>query len=588
MFGLFIFACGCTHFISVLSIWYPVYKLEAIALTFTAVLSFATALSLWQLIPKALQLLEQRKSDQVAMKTMNERLQESLARIEEQKTALADSANFQQMMLNNAPIGMAGVALDGRFTSVNQALYSMLGYSEQELLNLTFQEITHPDDLKADLALVKTLVDGTADSYRMHKRYFHKLGHVIYIQLDAGVIRDAQRNPLSFVAQIQDVSERRRTEMAEQEAKAKLAVSVFQLSTQNEQIQILGTLGETLQACEDMEEIAPPIRNLLLQMFPTFSGRLFLLNASRSAFEAVSDWGGIEDSQEAFSQQACWAIRKNALHWTDSMDGLHCKHLHEQARESPGVCMPLTAQGETLGLLFMRSKINDLVPLTDVQRADIERLVSMTADRIAIAVSNIRLSVKLRQQSIRDPLTGLFNRRYLEETLEREAIRTQREKTCLAILMIDIDHFKKVNDRYGHHVGDRALAAIGRALSDASRGSDVVCRYGGEEFTVLLPNTNLQQAMQAAEKLAEAVQQIELKHLAGLPYVPTISVGVACLPLHGDKPAPVLRAADEALYVAKKTGRNRVVCAPLLRESDYDSSNIEKAVTDRIEGHRPK
>ncbi|MGQ0700335.1 MAG: sensor domain-containing diguanylate cyclase [Panacagrimonas sp.] len=580
MFGLFIFACGTTHFISVLSIWYPFYKLDAVVLIITAVLSLFTALSLRDLIPKALTALEQRRLDQVALETLNERLQQSLAHIEEQKSALAESENFQRLLVNNAPIGLASVALDGHFTSVNYALYSMLGYREKELLNLSFQEITHPDDLQADLALLKTLMDGTADSYRMHKRYLHKRGHEIYVQLDAGVIRDAERNPVRFVAQIQDVSESRRVEMAEQEAKAKLAASVSQLSTQNEQIQTLGALGETLQTCENLEEIAAPIRNLLPQMFPAFSGRLYLLNASRSAFEVVADWGGMEVSDEMFSQQACWAIRKNAMHWTDSRDGLCCKHLHEQAGASPGVCVPLAAQGETLGLLFLRTKAEDPVPFSAVRRSDIERLASMTADRIAIAVANIRLSLKLRQQSIRDSLTGLFNRRYLEESLEREAARTQREKTSLALLMIDVDHFKKVNDGYGHDVGDRVLAAIARALSDACRRSDVVCRYGGEEFTVLLPNTTQQQAMQAAENLRQAVRRIDPGLLGGLLTVPTISVGVAYLPLNGNKPAAVLKAADKALHVAKTTGRDRVVSAPLPGEPGFDCSNAANEVTD--------
>jgi GAF domain-containing protein len=182
----------------------------------------------------------------------------------------------------------------------------------------------------------------------------------------------------------------------------KLAASIAQLSTQNEQIQTLGVLGETLQTCEDLEEIAAPIGNLLPLMFPASSGRLYLLNESRSAFEAVADWGETEASDEIFSKQACWAIRKNALHWTDSRDGVLCKHLHEDAFNEPGVCVPLAAQGETLGLFFLRTKANDLVLFSTEWRSDIERLASMTADRIAIAVANIRLSLQLRQQSIVD------------------------------------------------------------------------------------------------------------------------------------------------------------------------------------------
>ncbi|MDB5977327.1 MAG: domain S-box/diguanylate cyclase domain protein [Nevskia sp.] len=561
MFGVFIFACGTTHFISVLNIWYPVYRLDAAVLAITAGVSLATALVLWQLIPQALAFLEEHKVDRIKLVEVNARLTESLSLLGAQRSELAASEKRLRLTVTNAPIGLAAVALDGRFMSVNQALCTMLGYTEAELLKCTFQDITHPDDLEADLSLLRGLIEGRADTYRMEKRYLHKAGQIIVIQLDVAVLRDDQRKPVHFISQIQDITHRKQADEALQQSNAQLERGLSRLTEQNHEITVLGDLGETLQACEDLDEIAAPIRNLAPELFPGCSGGFFLMHASGNFLDPVANWGEALASEPVFSPQSCWALRKGEIRWTDAKDGMRCRHLREAEGGPLALCVPMVAQGDTLGMLFIQPTAAKALDLDKELRRDLERLAVMTADRLGIAIANIQLRVKLRQQSIRDPLTGLFNRRYLEETLPREVSRARREESSLAVLMIDVDNFKSFNDSYGHDVGDDVLRLIGRTLARHCRESDLACRFGGEEFAVVLPITTLAHAVVKAEQIRDEIRQIEQSQTAVVPKPVTISVGIAMCPTHAATADAVMEAADQALYRAKRAGRDCIVCA---------------------------
>jgi diguanylate cyclase (GGDEF)-like protein len=159
----------------------------------------------------------------------------------------------------------------------------------------------------------------------------------------------------------------------------------------------------------------------------------------------------------------------------------------------------------------------------------------------------------LREEAIRDPLTSLYNRRFLQDYLSRELVRAKREGIRVAVIMIDLDHFKRVNDTAGHSAGDEVLVQVAALLKRHIRGSDIACRFGGEEFTLVLPNATLQSARNRAEAICAAVRE-ESDHLLGV----TASLGVALFPDSSTEPAALLRAADQALYEAKGRGRNQV------------------------------
>jgi diguanylate cyclase (GGDEF)-like protein len=165
----------------------------------------------------------------------------------------------------------------------------------------------------------------------------------------------------------------------------------------------------------------------------------------------------------------------------------------------------------------------------------------------------------LHTQAVTDPLTRLVNRRYLAEFLPRELIRTQRTGNSLAVLMIDLDHFKRINDTFGHDAGDLVLTHVARLLMAHIRGSDIACRYGGEEFVLVLPDTTLEGAHRRAEEIRAAVQGLNLRHQGKALDPVTVSIGLALYPEHAAGPDALIRIADEALYEAKAAGRNRVV-----------------------------
>lgn len=200
---------------------------------------------------------------------------------------------------------------------------------------------------------------------------------------------------------------------------------------------------------------------------------------------------------------------------------------------------------------------------TQLARYRAETELRQANERLQAQLTKIQaLQAQLREQAIRDALTGLFNRRYLEETLERELLRARREASPISLIMLDIDHFKKLNDTFGHKAGDVMLQTLGEVLRTHTRGSDVACRYGGEEFVAVLPGASLELAHQRAEQWRALFEQLSVPY-GKVELRATLSLGVAVYPQHGATSDEVLRVADTALYMAKTEGRNRVVVAEL-------------------------
>jgi diguanylate cyclase (GGDEF)-like protein len=220
------------------------------------------------------------------------------------------------------------------------------------------------------------------------------------------------------------------------------------------------------------------------------------------------------------------------------------------------------AHGETLGIFHLRAESikGDAVSLP-VFSEDLQRLVRTIADHLSLSLGNLKLQDVLRYQAIRDPLTGLYNRRFMLETFEREVYRMKRKEASLNVVMLDLDHFKSFNDTFGHSAGDDLLKAMGNLLLHHVRKGDVACRYGGEEFTLIFPETSLDTACARVEELRCRVEEFRPKYLGENLGSVTVSMGVAAYPEHGETPEALLKAADRALYEAKHQGRNRVVVA---------------------------
>ena len=561
LFSLFIFACGTTHFVGLVNIWYPIYRIDAAVMAVTAGISLATAIMLWPLVPQASRFIDDSAQTRRDLEHANRQLSESLELLVQQRAETAASERRFRLTFENAPLGLALVDLSGTFIDVNQALCYMLGYSEAELVGRSFGAITHPDDLAADLAHVGDLTSGQADSYHMEKRYLHRLGHDVHVLLDVVMMRDEQGKPLLFISQITDISQRKRVEKQLQENTQRMEEGLATLQRQNREITALGELSRVLQACNSIDEMVLPIREYLGLLFPGHSGATYLMHASRNYFERIVAFGQPEHDTAHFDTNACWALRREAPHWLGHA-GLRCEHIVNAGSDRHTLCTPLTAQGGVIGVLYLESGFRGpeaseyLAAMPHVQQ-----LAVMVADRVAIAVANVNLRETLRAQSVRDPLTGLLNRRYLEEALPRELDLARRESHPLAVLMIDVDHFKQFNDAHGHDAGDKVLRQIGQQFQRQLRSSDIVCRLGGEEFAVILPRATQAEARAKAEQLCEVTRNLVVSHHGMRLATVTISIGMACFPEHGTTMQVLLETADQCLYSAKKEGRDRVICA---------------------------
>jgi diguanylate cyclase (GGDEF)-like protein len=310
--------------------------------------------------------------------------------------------------------------------------------------------------------------------------------------------------------------------------------------------------SELLQTCRNTREALAIAGKHLTHLLPDMSGTIGLFNEARDQIE-ISQTFGNGPFVETFAPDDCWSLRRGRLHVSSpGSTEPSCGHC-DTAKNF--LCLPMMAQGETLGVLSVGT-----ARAGDFSLAEHRTLQTIT-EQLSLALANLLMQETLRNQSLRDALTGLFNRRYLDDTLAREIGRARRNTLALSVIMIDLDHFKRFNDTNGHEGGDALLAEFGQTLSRVVRGEDIACRFGGEEFAVILPGADLAAALQRAEELRTAVTRMSVK-LRGATLAPvTASLGVASLHDHGKTDPDLLKAADEALYEAKKEGRNRVAMA---------------------------
>lgn len=347
--------------------------------------------------------------------------------------------------------------------------------------------------------------------------------------------------------------------------KKRLEGSLDVLQRHSSQMTKLSEMSNLLQSCLTAEEANTVVSRFAQEFFNASAGGLFMTSSARGAVDASIVWGEIPPAELTFAPEDCWALRGGRAYVVGpSHPGPYCRHVGGGALRDY-ICIPLTAHAETMGILHLRGLAAWLDPDQEIQereRVSLLQLAENLAERTALAIANIRLHETLLALSIQDPLTGLYNRRHMEEMIMREELQAQRSGSPFSIVMVDIDHFKNFNDTFGHQAGDAVLREAGRFLQSHIRGVDIACRYGGEEFVVILPGASTEMTLLRAEQWRSAFTEINLEYSGKLLPQVTLSLGVATFPKHGASWQAALRAADEALYTAKQQGRNRVVVAP--------------------------
>lgn len=354
-----------------------------------------------------------------------------------------------------------------------------------------------------------------------------------------------------------DITQRKQVEEALYNTNENLKNGLAELDQRNREIMLLTELGNLLQTCQTPDEAYALISVSVPKIFPGATGALYIIKASRNIVEAVATWKTLSPEERTFAPDDCLALRRGRPYLIgEHGSGLQCKHIVGEPASS--ICIPMMAQGEALGMFHLQVEHNEArkAPYTFEQG-----LAETVADTISLALTNLKLRETLRNQSIRDPLTDLFNRRFMEESLDREIHRATRNQRSLGIIMLDIDHFKKFNDTFGHEAGDTVLRDLGNFLKNNIRGGDIPCRYGGEEFILLLPEASLEATRRRAQKLCDDARELQIQHRGEMLGPLTLSLGVAVFPQHGQQAEDVVRAADSALYRAKQEGRNRVMVA---------------------------
>lgn len=439
----------------------------------------------------------------------------------------------------------------GTITDANPFLESLLGYSRAELVGRTLWEIGPFKDVAAS------------------RNAFRELQRNEYIRYDDLPLetKDHERRNVEFVSNvyladgarviqcnIRDVTSRKQAEEITRHDTEEMVVRLRELRRRDSDMQVLNRMTDLLQTCSAEEEVYKVVALMADELFPGLDGCLAILREGER-LEMVARWGAEPPVETVFALDDCWAMRRGQPHEVvDPHGSLLCRHFVRRP-ETGYLCVPLTVQGETLGVLSFVG----LAPRTGPTSSSEKSLAVTVGEDIKLSLFNLRLRERLREQATRDPLTGLYNRRYLEESLARELHRTTREGLPLCIAMLDLDYLKRFNDTFGHEAGDRVLRELGRLLRDKLRKSDISCRYGGEEFVLVLPGSTLADARQRVEQIRELVKGLQVRHGDQILGRLTVSAGVAASPEHSSTAAKLLHAADEALYSAKQAGRDRVV-----------------------------
>lgn len=364
--------------------------------------------------------------------------------------------------------------------------------------------------------------------------------------------RNASGKPTQILGITQDITETKKNQSQSVVVNTELAEKVKTLEIWHEKKIKLGEMNEFLQACLTIEEAAKALPDLLQPLFPNTHGAVYLINNSQNLLDEIAVWG-ITNNGTSFDPKECWALRRGNSHQAHPhTPGLYCAHVDSETDLTPTLCLPMIAKGQTLGMFYLRFDDSEKISKS------LQELADTVAQNIAMSFANLKLQELLRYQSLRDPLTSLYNRRYLQESLVKEIERAERNQQFISIIMLDIDHFKRFNDLYGHSAGDFVLKEVGFYLLSQIRQYDIACRYGGEELVIVMPDASIEDAIIRAEGIREGIKQLKLEHEGKELDSISVSIGVSCFPDSSTDADGLIRAADKALYQAKEQGRDCV------------------------------
>ncbi len=464
-------------------------------------------------------------------------------------------------LIENSPFGIVVLDQQGRVELTNAAFDKLFLFDHRELVGSDLSRIFVADEAPTENmpSIERVLAGETLHTTARRRR---KDGHILDLEVHAVPLAVDGRVRGSYSI-YKDISEQIRAAQAERKHADVLNQLVTELQLRTKQMTLLSEMGDLLECCGTTEEACAVVAQSVQKLLPeALAGALYLFRSSRNLVEAAVRWGG-STPELPFAPDACWSLRRGQPHWNARAGGINCSHLAE-GTTSRCLCVPMIGQGDTLGVLYLEFA-GDLEakaePGSESLQDSQQRIATTVAGQIALSLASLRLRETLRDQSIRDPLTGLFNRRFMEESLDREMQRAVRKNHPVSVLFVDLDHFKRFNDTFGHDAGDLVLRSIADLFRKFFRVDDVICRYGGEEFGIILPESSAENAVKRGNALREETKKLEIRYKNHTLGTITLSVGVATFPEHGRTSEELLKAADQCLYKSKSAGRDTVTVA---------------------------
>jgi diguanylate cyclase (GGDEF)-like protein/PAS domain S-box-containing protein len=474
---------------------------------------------------------------------------------------------------------------NGTVDYVNQRWCEYAGVTLAEAMGAGWSAAIHPDDVAAvQQTWMRCVGNGEAleMEYRLRRgadqSYHWHLARALPLKDSAGQIakwfgtctdiEEQKHSQERLEQQIKDrteeltaANESLRREMqdreqVQEELDAQNVAVVADITRRSERTIQLSKMVKLLQSAINTGEADDIVSGFAPKIFPDFRGAVLLLDVASGLLELKGCWGECRlPDIPSFDLNSCWALRTGQEHLVEPADKT-ARCPHALVATSAYLCVPIMAQGGAVGVLHLQAIEESSRPFESELL-----LTNSFAEQVGASIANLRLQQALRQQSTTDVLTGLFNRRHLEQSLERELRRAARTDQPVGIIMFDLDHFKKVNDTFGHEAGDRVLRTVGATLSRGARAEDMPCRFGGEEFILIMPGATLEGSRSRAERLRSEIKGLTITQDGNSVGTITVSIGVAAFPLHGLSAKDLIATADAALYQAKHEGRDRVVVA---------------------------
>lgn len=458
-----------------------------------------------------------------------------------------DSDFYARLIARHSTESIVVTGPDGLVLWCNDAFQRLCGYDLGEMVGQSPGKLLQGP--RTDTETVAEIARALAERREIQTEIvnYTKAGTAYWIEMRITPVFDEAGTHTHFMAIERDITQRK---TLEDDARRMLA----QEKRMRTERQLLAQSSEWLYSARSTEEVLMVVERALGALFPGSAGALFTYANSRDVLDRMAVWGEprAEAPPDFFEPAACWSLRRGrAYHYGVDAIAFPCAHVPDAPPQY--FCLPLIAHGETIGLLHVVPE-----PEEGDGRAQQFQLALLCAEQVSLALANVRMRQELLDQSVRDPLTGLPNRRWYLDAAGRDFARASGKGSPVTLISLDVDHFKRFNDNHGHDAGDTVLREIGKAMTDHFPEDTHPCRIGGEEFVVLCANRDREDAAALAEGFRDVVRGLSIVHAGGrLPPV-TVSAGVAGFPGDGDDLASVSRAADAALYRAKAAGRDRV------------------------------